>query len=51
MAPPCIIQSVSGKVRIPNLTPAPLVIQRIPNLTPLVIQRNSHFCQVCPFLS
>ena len=35
--PPCIIQSVGGKVRIPNLTPAPLVIQR-----------NSHFCQVCP---
>ena len=35
--PPCIIQSVGGKVCIPNLTPAPLVVQR-----------NSHFCQVCP---
>ena len=35
--PPCIIQSVAGRVRIPNLTGEPLVLKR-----------RKQFCQVQP---
>ena len=38
--PPCVVSSVAGRIRIPNLTDQPQTLKR-----------NEHFCQVSPFFS